>query len=91
MTVARLTGAAYNNFIRSFGFRSIPTTRQPHSFFMIYRAIEGESIPVVPEALIDDPLVSVDDVVSALLYIEENGKLGKHYRLLPPASQLSQA
>ncbi len=66
--------------------------QQPDSStpFMIYRAIEGESIPVVPEALIDDPLVSVDDVVSALLYIEENGKLGKHYRLLPPASQLSQ-
>ncbi len=50
---------------------------------MIYRAIEGESIPVVPEALIDDPLVSVDDVVSApSLHRRER----EAWKALPPPS-----
>lgn len=58
--------------------------------FMIYRAIEGESAPVMPDAIVDDPLIPVEDVISALLYIEENGEIGKHYRLLPSPTQLSQ-
>ena len=43
---------------------------------IIYRAIEGETIPVVnPEEKVSD-LVYVKDVVDAIVLVEKNGKIG---------------
>ena len=54
-----------------------------------YRAIEGETIPVVnPEEKVSD-LVYVKDVVDAIVLVEKNGKIGGHYHLTGPASSMS--
>ena len=52
--------------------------QQPDSpiSMIIYRAIEGETIPVVnPEEKVSD-LVYVKDVVDAIVLVEKNGKIG---------------
>ena len=65
--------------------------QQPDSpiSMIIYRAIEGETIPVVnPEEKVSD-LVYVKDVVDAIVLVEKNGKIGGHYHLTGPASSMS--
>ena len=65
--------------------------QQPDSpiSMIIYRAIEGETIPVVnPEEKVSD-LVYVKDVVDAIVIVEKNGKIGGHYHLAGPSCALS--
>ena len=65
--------------------------QQPDSpiSMIIYRAIVGETIPVVnPEEKVSD-LVYVKDVVDAIVLVEKNGKIGGHYHLTGPASSMS--
>ena len=65
--------------------------QQPDSpiSMIIYRAIEGETIPVVnPEEKVSD-LVYVKDVVDAIVLVEKNGKSGGHYHLTGTTSSMS--
>ena len=65
--------------------------QQPDSpiSMIIYRAIEGETIPVVnPEEKVSD-LVYVKDVVDAIVLVEKNGKIGGHYHLTGTTSSMS--
>lgn len=57
--------------------------QQPDSpvALIIYRALEGETIPLInPESQADD-LVFVGDVVKAICRVEEKGQPGVHYEL----------
>ena len=49
---------------------------------IIYRAIEGETIPVInPESSSGD-IIYVSDLVKAVLLADSNGKIGAHYQLI---------
>ncbi len=85
---------AFSELLREFRDRGLPliTLFSPRSFgpyqqpdspipLTIYRAIEGESIPVVdPEKPAGD-LIHVSDVIEALRMIEDQGEIGACYEV----------
>lgn len=70
----------------SFGPFQQPDTLTP---YLIYRALEGESIPVISLGNKTTLLTPVKDVIDALLFMEENGQPGEQYRLIPYSEQLT--
>ncbi len=59
--------------------------------YVMYRAIEGESIPLLDNKVISLPLLYIDDVLKAINLLEETGEVGTLYYLECAKPQLSNA